>query len=72
LKRLNLKKCSAIFELVGQFFFQNDVLKLQEDFLEHEIRVFLENGLGSFTDLRQTRGAQKIPKTVLNTRHKSK
>jgi hypothetical protein len=34
--------------LVGQFFFQNDVFKLQEDFSELEIRVFLENGLGNF------------------------
>jgi hypothetical protein len=38
----------AIFEFVGQFFFQNDVFKLQEDFSEHGIRVFLENDLGSF------------------------
>jgi hypothetical protein len=27
---------------------QNDVFKLQEDFSEHGIRVFLEKGLGSF------------------------
>jgi hypothetical protein len=38
----------AIFEFVGQFFFQNDVFKLQEDFSEHPISVFLENGLESF------------------------
>jgi hypothetical protein len=38
----------AIFEFVGQFFFQNDVFKLQEDFSEHLISVFLENGLESF------------------------
>jgi hypothetical protein len=37
-----------IFELVGLFFFQNDVNKVQEDFLELWIRVFLENGLGCF------------------------
>jgi hypothetical protein len=37
-----------IFEFIGQFFFQNDVFKLQEVFLEHRIRVFRENGLGSF------------------------
>jgi hypothetical protein len=37
-----------MFEFVGQLFFQNDVFKLQEDFSEHEIRVFLEKGLGSF------------------------
>jgi hypothetical protein len=37
-----------IFELFGQFFFQNDVFKLQEDFSELGIRVFLEDGLGGF------------------------
>jgi hypothetical protein len=29
----------TIFELVGQFFFQNDIFKLQEDFSELGIRV---------------------------------
>jgi hypothetical protein len=38
----------AVFEFNGQFFFQNDVFKLQEVFSELEIRVFLENILGSF------------------------
>jgi hypothetical protein len=38
----------VIFEFVGQFFFQNDAFKLQEDFSEHVIRTFLENGLRSF------------------------
>jgi hypothetical protein len=38
----------TIFQFVGQFFFQNDVFKLQENFSELDIRVFLENGLGSF------------------------
>jgi hypothetical protein len=39
----------TVFEFIGQFFFQNDVVKLQEVFSEHEIcRVFIENGLGSF------------------------
>jgi hypothetical protein len=38
----------TIFEFVGQFYFQNDVFKLQEDFLEHKIREFHENGLGNF------------------------
>jgi hypothetical protein len=37
-----------IFELVGQFFFQNDVYKLQEDFSQLGMRVFLDNGLGSY------------------------
>jgi hypothetical protein len=37
----------TIFEFFGQFFFQNDVFKLQEDFSELGIRV-LANGLGSF------------------------
>jgi hypothetical protein len=38
----------AIFEFVVQFFFKNDVFKPQEVFSVLEIRVFLENGLGSF------------------------
>jgi hypothetical protein len=38
----------AIFELVGQFFFQNNIFILQKDFLEFGIRVILENGIGSF------------------------
>jgi hypothetical protein len=38
----------TIFEFVGRFYFHNDVLKLQEDFLKLGIRVFLENGLGRF------------------------
>jgi hypothetical protein len=38
----------TIFEFIGQFFFHNDVFKFQEIFPELEIRVFLENGLGSF------------------------
>jgi hypothetical protein len=42
------KKSQAIFEFTGQFFFDIDVFKLQENFSEHAIRVFLENGLGSF------------------------
>jgi hypothetical protein len=37
-----------IFEFVGQFFFQNDVFKLQKVFSENGIRVNLEIGLGSF------------------------
>jgi hypothetical protein len=37
-----------IFELVGQFFFQNDSFNLQEEFSELRIRVFLENRLRSF------------------------
>jgi hypothetical protein len=41
----------AIFEFFGQFFFQNDVFKLQEDFSEHGIRVCLENELGHFLTL---------------------
>jgi hypothetical protein len=38
----------TIFEFIRQFFFQNDVFKIQEVFSELAIRVFLENGLGSF------------------------
>jgi hypothetical protein len=40
----------AIFEFVGQFCFQNNVFKFQEDFSEHGIRVFLGNRLGSFQE----------------------
>jgi hypothetical protein len=36
------------FDFIEQFFFRNDVFKLQEVFSELEIRVFLENGIGSF------------------------
>jgi hypothetical protein len=38
----------TVFEFIGQFFFQNDVFRLQEVFSELEIRAFLENGLGNF------------------------
>jgi hypothetical protein len=38
----------TVFEFIGQICFQNDVFKLQEVFSELQIRVFLENGLGSF------------------------
>jgi hypothetical protein len=38
----------TIFEFIGEFFFKNDVFNFQEVFSELEIRVFLENGLGSF------------------------
>jgi surfactin synthase thioesterase subunit len=38
----------SISEFYGQFFFQNDALKLQEVFSELGIRVFFENGLESF------------------------
>jgi hypothetical protein len=38
----------TLFELFGQFFFQNDIFKLQEDFSELGIRVILENDIGSF------------------------
>jgi hypothetical protein len=41
----------AIFEFDGQFFFQNNIFQLQEDFSEHGIKVFLENELGSFQTL---------------------
>jgi hypothetical protein len=38
----------TVFEFIGQFFSQNDVLKLQVVFSELEIRLFLENGFESF------------------------
>jgi hypothetical protein len=41
-----------IFEFVGRFFFQNDVYKLQEDFSQCGMRVFLDNGLGSYKAFR--------------------
>jgi hypothetical protein len=47
-KMNKIKKTMTTFEFIGQFFFQNDIFKLQEIFSELRIRVFLENGLGSF------------------------
>jgi hypothetical protein len=49
----------TVFEFIGQFFFQNDVFKLQGVFSELEIRVFLEKfpDIAYFTDFRPTRGA---------------
>jgi hypothetical protein len=39
----------TVFEFIGQFFFQNDVFKIQEVFSEHDgIRVLIENGLEGF------------------------
>jgi hypothetical protein len=38
----------AIFEFIRQLVIQNYVFKIQEVFSEHGIRVFIENGLGSF------------------------
>jgi hypothetical protein len=35
----------TVFEFIGQYFFQNDVFKLQEVFSEYGIRVFLEKVL---------------------------
>jgi hypothetical protein len=64
------KMFMTIFKLFEQFFFQNNVSKIQEDFSELGIRVFVEDGPWKFpgisylTDLRQTRGAKKILKTV--------
>jgi hypothetical protein len=37
----------TVFEFFGQFFFQNNIFKLQADISELGIRVFFENGLGS-------------------------
>jgi hypothetical protein len=39
---------NSYFEFIGQFYFQNDVFKLIKIFSKLGIRVFLENGLGSF------------------------
>jgi hypothetical protein len=37
-----------VFEIIGEFFFENDVFKFQDVFSEHGITVFLDKGLGSF------------------------
>jgi hypothetical protein len=48
-KPLHLKTFhDHIVEFFGPFLFQNDVFKLQPDFSELRIRVFLENRLGNF------------------------
>jgi hypothetical protein len=63
----------TIFEFIGQFFFQNYVFKLQEDFLQLKIRrTWQFPDITYFTDLIHTKDAKKIPKTVLKTRHKTK
>jgi hypothetical protein len=36
----------TIFEFIGQFYFLNDIFKLQEVFSELVLRLFLENGFG--------------------------
>jgi hypothetical protein len=55
----------AILELfIGQFYFQIHVIKLQ--------RTWRFPDIFYFTDLRPTRGAKKIPNTVLKTRLKIK
>jgi hypothetical protein len=41
--RSNKSQTMIIFEFVGQLFSQNDVFKLQKNFLDHGIRVFREN-----------------------------
>jgi hypothetical protein len=57
METLTPEKFSCPFwNLLDKFFFQNAVYKLQEDFSELGIKVFLENGLTYFTDLRQTGG----------------
>jgi hypothetical protein len=72
----------TIFELAGEFFFQNDIFKLQEDFSGLGIRVIYENDIGSFQtflilQIKEEpevffRGAKKISKTVLTTKLKIK
>jgi hypothetical protein len=57
--------------LKNTFYFQNDVLKLQEDFSEHGIRVFLKSGLGSiflFYRFETNQRGLKVPKTRLKTK----
>jgi hypothetical protein len=65
------------FEFIGQFFFQNDVFELQQDFSELDTSVFLENKLGSFQaflilQIWYKPEANKIPKTVLKTNLQTK
>jgi hypothetical protein len=47
-KPLCEKVFMTVFEINGQFFFQNDIFKLQADFPKPRIRVIAENGIGSF------------------------
>jgi hypothetical protein len=68
----------VIIESNGQFFFQNDVFKLQEDFSELWDQSIPRGWTWKFPvnsyfrDMRQTRGVRKIQKTVLKTRFKTK
>jgi hypothetical protein len=67
----------TVFEYIGQFLLQNDVFKLQDVFSELMIRVYLENGLGSFRHFllyrfETNQRCLKDSKTVLKTRLKSK
>jgi hypothetical protein len=51
----------AVFEFIRQFFFQNDVFKLLQNLgSEYSLRTALEVS-NSFTVLRQTGVAKKIP-----------
>jgi hypothetical protein len=58
----------ANFEFVGQCFFQNDVYMGSEYSFRMDLDV--SRNFTYFTDYRQTRGAKKIPKTVLKTNNK--
>jgi hypothetical protein len=72
------KNHKEIFHDRFWIYWKNDVFKLQKFFSELEIRLFLENGFGSyqkFLNLQisdETRHANKIPKTILKTRLKTK
>jgi hypothetical protein len=38
----------SLKSFIGQFYFQNDIYKFQKVFPEIGVRVFIENGIGSF------------------------
>jgi hypothetical protein len=61
------KICMTIFEFVGQFIFQVDNWACDQSERTWKFPV-----ISYFKDLRQTRGAKNIPKTVLKTRLKIK
>jgi hypothetical protein len=68
----------AVFEIIGQFFFQNDVFKTPKSLFRawdqsiHWERTWKLPDISYFTDLRQTSTDKKIPKTGLKIRFKIK
>jgi hypothetical protein len=68
----------TVVSFIGQFFFQNDVFKLQEVFSELGIKLFLEKGLGSFKTFLilqisdNSEVSERFQKQDLKTRLKTK